>query len=145
MRREEWPLLALAASPDLELSPVQAQKALFLLAKGLRAARSGPYYTFRPYHYGPFDPAVYADLDRYVDEGLVERLPSEQYKGYNYHLTRQGRAVAEIIARDAGENITRYVNELVGWIRPLSFSELVSAVYEQYPEFKKKSIFRSSR
>jgi uncharacterized protein YwgA len=144
LKRTAWALLALAASPDYDLSRVQLQKALFLFGKGLRAARVGDYYTFRPYHYGPYDPAVYNDLEELNEDGLVEQIPSAEYSGSNYCITPRGLAEAKRAAVELGENNFRYIVEVIEWIKPLTFSELVSAIYERYPTFKKNSIFRST-
>jgi uncharacterized protein YwgA len=144
MKRNAWALLALAASPDHELSRVQLQKALFLFGKGLRAARRGDYYQFHPYHYGPYDPNVYHDLEELRQEGLVDLVPSAKYSGSNFCVTSDGLNEAERAGTEIGEQNVRYIREVVEWIKPLTFSELVSAIYEQYPAFKKNSIFRST-
>ena len=144
MKRAAWALLALAASPDRELTRVQLQKALFLFGKGLRRARSGEYYRFRPYHYGPFDPLVYTDLEAFNNAGLVEQIPSSEYSGSGYRITDAGLREAKRTALEVGDHNVQYVSDVVDWLKPLTFSELVSAIYEQFPDFKKNSIFRSA-
>ena len=62
--RQELVLAALAAGEsNSELSPVQAQKLFFLIDQNVSASIGGQQYNFQAYDYGPFDRAVYSDLD----------------------------------------------------------------------------------
>ncbi len=142
MKRRDWALLALSSSPDGALAPVQAQKAMFLLAKHACPRPSDDaFYRFKPYHYGPFDREVYSDLDRLIDEGLVRRVKSKRYSGTEFQVTDLGKAEAARIARSQ-PGIAPYLKSVVEWMRPLTFTQLVSAIYKQYPKFREKSIFR---
>jgi uncharacterized protein YwgA len=141
MKRRDWALLALSASPDGSLAPVQMQKAMFLLAENVQPATTDSFYSFKPYHYGPFDQNVYRDLDRLIDEGLVRRVKSRRYSGTDFEITELGKAETARLAKSHA-GITRYLTSLVHWMRPLSFSQLVSAIYKNYPKYRKKSIFR---
>jgi len=142
MKRQQWALLALSSSPDGALAPVQVQKAMFLLAQNACPRPSdGPFYNFQPYHYGPFDSEVYADLDRLIDYGLVKRVKSKRYSGTEYQITEFGKVEAVRAARTQDAIVT-YLHAVVVWMRPLTFTQLVSAIYNQYPKFREKSIFR---
>lgn len=141
MKRRDWALIALSNSPDGSLAPVQVQKAMFLLAKNVRPRTADGFYHFRPYHYGPFDREVYADLEDLIADGLVRRVKSRRYPGTEFEITGDGKAYAAGVARSQ-LGVVPYLREIVHWMRPLSFSELVSAIYKHYPEYREKSIFR---
>lgn len=141
MNRREWALLALSTSPDGKLAPVQVQKAMFLLAENVRPRPVDGFYRFKPYHYGPFDSTVYTDLDRLIDEGLVRRIRSARYAGTEFQVTDGGMAAASHLA-EAQTEVVPYLKSVVYWMRPLSFTQLVSAIYKQYPKFRAKSIFQ---
>jgi hypothetical protein len=49
MQRDSWPLLALWFAQERRLSPVQVQKALFLVGQYVIDEHSD-YYHFEPYH-----------------------------------------------------------------------------------------------
>jgi uncharacterized protein YwgA len=142
MKRRYWALLALSSSPDGSLAPVQAQKAMFLLAQNACPKPSdGNFYHFEPYHYGPFDRDVYADLDSLIDDGLVRRVKSKRYSVTEFQITELGKSEVARVAR-MQSTIGTYLKSVVRWMRPLSFTQLVSAIYKQYPAFREKSIFR---
>ena len=69
--RADWPLLALDAADDGELSPVQMQKVLFLLDKQARNRIRSDFYTFSAYNYGLFSQQIYSDLDWHAREGKI--------------------------------------------------------------------------
>jgi uncharacterized protein YwgA len=115
---------------------------MFLLAKHACPRPSDDaFYRFRPYHYGPFDREVYSDLERLIDEGLVRRVKSKRYSGTEFQITDVGKVEAARIAR-LQPGIAPYLKSVVEWMRPLTFTQLVSAIYKQYPKFREKSIFR---
>lgn len=142
MKRKNWPLLALAASESGRLTPLQVQKALFLLGQELGAVVDDDYYHFVPYHYGPFDTAIYQDLEDLVDAGLVQKVRSEHHTGKDYELTDAGHKKVTSLKRDVPHNAMDYLRDAVEWMKPLSFSQVVSAIYRKYPKFRVNSVFR---
>ena len=56
-------LAALAASKGAAHSPVQIQKLLFLLDRKLADRLEGPHFNFVAHNYGPFDRAIYDQLE----------------------------------------------------------------------------------
>jgi hypothetical protein len=64
-------LFALAAALEHSLTPVQVQKIAFLVSQEAKKLAPKPFCKFAPYDYGPFSPAVYTDLSKYAEEGLV--------------------------------------------------------------------------
>src|SRR5258705_12332099 len=69
--RDEFLLLALASASDGRLTPVQIQKAMFLLKQEAGQFVGPDFYEFVPYNYGPFNSSIYDDLNTLAAEGLV--------------------------------------------------------------------------
>lgn len=141
--RQELVLAALAAGDsNSELSPVQAQKLFFLIDKNVAQALGGEQYNFQPYDYGPFDSAVYSDLDwlSVPQEGMVEVVRNGRYR--TYRLTERGKQYGQqklaAINGEAGD----YFGRAKDWVKSLSFQSLVKAIYQHYPDMRANSIFR---
>ena len=140
MERDQFVLAALAAGgEDATFSPVQVQKLFFLIDREAAAATGGPHFAFRPYDYGPFDHAVYATLNELAASGLAIIRMSNRYR--IYALTpkghRAGARTLELLAPD----VRTFIQNLAGWIRELSFEQLVAEIYRLYPEMKVNSVF----
>jgi len=142
MARANWPLLALAKSPDRCLTPVQVQKTLFLLGKREGTAVGSHYYKFVPYSYGPFSTDVYRDLDALVFHGFVEAVPAESQRWAEYRITKSGLAAAKKAESATPKKAKEYLERVAPWARSLTFSQLVRAVYEAYPEYRANSVFK---
>lgn len=141
--RQELVLAALAAGEsNSELSPVQAQKLFFLIDQNVAGAIGGQQYNFQAYDYGPFDSAVYSDLDWLAlpQEGMIEIVRNGRYR--TYRLTERGREFgAQKLAQiDAGAG--DYFGRAKDWVKSLSFQGLVKAIYQAYPAMRANSIFR---
>src|ERR1700733_11550087 len=93
MTRKEIILASMATSCAYTYTPVQLQKLLFLLDMRAGAELNGPHFNFKPYHYGPFDKAVYDELDSLEHEGLVEILREPHLKVRKYRLCSNGAAL----------------------------------------------------
>lgn len=139
MTRRDWTLLALAAAGGRPLTPAQLQKVLFLLGKKAKVGRD--FYNFRPYHFGPFSAEVYADADSLEGEGLARIDRKEPGRPWAlYAATTEGLDAAEAVKGVDG-GTRAYIKRLVEWARSLSFQQLVSAVYREFPEQRINSIF----
>ena len=141
--RQELVLAALTAGQsNSELSPVQAQKLFFLIDKNVADAIGGEQYNFEPYDYGPFDSAVYSDLDwlSVPEEGCVEIVRSGRYR--TYRLTERGRQIGQQRLDQLNAETRDYFGRAKDWVKRLSFQGLVRAVYQAYPEMRANSIFR---
>jgi hypothetical protein len=143
MNSPDW-LLLVVGSATKPMQPVQLQKALFLLDRNLQPAQKGAerIYSFAPYDYGPFDSSVYSDAESMAREGLVsiQRPPGQTYKVYG--VTEAGRNLADQIAQQLAPGVHEYAKAIVAWIQSLSFQQLVSAVYRDYPDMKVNSVFK---
>jgi uncharacterized protein len=139
MTRKDWTLLVIAAAGGHSLSPVQLQKALFLLGENLQLGAG--FFHFTPYDYGPFDSAVYSEAEGLEREGLV-RIETPPYSYREYRATDEGRARAEALRPQLAEGVAGYVDQVVTWVRSRSFNDLVRAIYQAYPKMKANSVFR---
>src|SRR5690242_17212272 len=121
------------------LSPVQLQKCLFVLGKELPAEVGDDFYDFIPYNYGPFDRLIYRDATALSLQGLlaVSAVPGQRYNEYS--LTPSGITTFESIKKFAPSKAVQFLESVVHWAQGLSFSDLVRAIYEKYPEYKANS------
>ena len=140
MERKDMVLAALAAGDGASLSPVQVQKLFFLIDKKLSSELNGPHFGFTPYHYGPFDKAVYGTLEALEELGYVEILRSSGGQR-NYMPTDKGMELGRQRLGQLPDTTVSYLRQLVHFVRSLTFVQLVSAIYAAYPEMRVNSIF----
>ena len=137
--------IAAAAMASAELGalfgPAQIQKLMFLIDAELAGNIGGPFFEFLPYDYGPFDSAVYSAVNRLKLEGLLATDLTERYR--RYFLTGPGHEAGQQHLNQLDEGARDFIARAARWVREVSFSQLVSAIYERYPEMKENSIFRS--
>ena len=139
----DWALLVIAAAQGKPVSPVQVQKALFLIDRNLSSAQrgGGSFYQFRAYDYGPFDSGIYADADLLHAEGLVT-ITDPRKSHRTYSATPAGMDRANGLRNELSGDVVGYLDEVVRRVRSLRFDELVRAIYRDYPEMKANSVFR---
>jgi hypothetical protein len=141
MNRQDYVLAVLSAGGEqARFSPVQLQKLFFLLDREVPRLVGGPYFNFQPYDYGPFDHAVYRELDAMEPEGLAEQVGDGRYR--KYLLTPEGFLQGQATLEKLPAKLQQYIAALSKWIRSVSFAQLVSEIYRSYPEMKANSIFR---
>jgi hypothetical protein len=141
MTREEFVLAAMTPEAGYSYSPVQVQKLLFLLERQIPGALNGPHFHFQAYHYGPFDSAVYHQLEQLAARGLV--LIDRSSSPRSFVLTAEGAAIGNR-ALDALPPQTReFIVRTCHFVRAQSFSSLVSAIYKAFPEMRVNSVFQS--
>jgi hypothetical protein len=143
MTRQELLLTVLACAEGRPFTPVQIQKALFLISKRMPGiVTSGPIYEFAPYDYGPFDSTVYSDAGALAARGDVVIAPSGTGNWSTYAVSDAGIAHGKATLAAADARAQKYVKEVSDWVRAQSFSSLVKAIYDAYPEMKANSIFK---
>lgn len=129
--------MAVMAAAQVPLSPVEVQKLFFILDKKAGAQLGGPFFDFRPYNYGPFDAAVYHELRRLAERGLVSiDDPSITPR---YGIAAAGLKPGAIALNAL--TIPGYVSQIAAYVRSSSFAQLVAAVYAEWPEMKANGIF----
>jgi uncharacterized protein len=139
--RDKWALIILSLADDGELTPVQVQKALFVLCQEAGDAVGKNFYKFEPYNYGPFDKDIYVDLENFSKDGLVEMEKVDGRKWTNYKITDAGRRMAKEVSSSSDEEIIEYAKNVVDWTKSLSFARLVGAIYKKYPDYAVNSVF----
>lgn len=143
MERRESILLVLSLANGEPLSPVKLQKTLFLFGKLLPPELLPPdYYDFAPFDYGPFCGAIYDEARLLASEGLlyIDSSPIRRYP--EYIATPLGLMRGQSVAESLPEEAVSYATRIVSWVLRQTFASLVSAIYQKYPEYKVKSIFR---
>ncbi len=141
MTRAEILLAGFAAGgANATYTPVQVQKLFFLLDKEAAAALGGPFFKFVPYDYGPFDQAVYAELDDLARRGLATIQNTGRYRVYG--LSQAGQTEGRRLLATLQPAARDYLTNVANWIRQLSFQQLVASIYNKYPEMKVNSVFR---
>ena len=148
MKRRDWLLLfaAYEGAPD-GLDPIRFQKGLFLFARRAQVPERSK-YVFKPYDYGPMSTGIYNDLDRLVDEGLLEPVPVPGKSWLRYKPTEVTFSKGKQILKQAeDEKLADAAQELFGIKQDVSsvgFDEILEPVYAEHPEFAVNSIFRRS-
>lgn len=139
--RQRMMLSALsAAPPNANFTPVEMQKMFFLLDKEAASFFGGPKFCFQPYDYGPFDRAVYDELDQLEALGFVTVDRTGRYK--RYILTEAGRSVGEKHFVQYHPNFQAYARDVANWLLANSFHTIVSSIYARYPDMRANSVFR---
>jgi len=142
MNRQQLVLTLLTCSGGAPLTPVQLQKAAFLVTKEAPQALNDPRFNFEPYDYGPFDSDVYAEAQALANSGMVTVSPSPYGRWNTYAATQAGMDQGNEILGQLSEANRKYICEVANWVRGQSFSSLVKAIYKAYPETKVNSVFR---
>lgn len=134
---QKYLLAALAAAPGGALSPVQTQKAMFVLGQEAENQVGKDFYQFVPYNYGPFCRSIYDDIAVFAMQGLV--TVDNSSKPSRYIITKTGLEVAS--QADIPQQLSKYLSAVVGWVAGQSFSQLLNSVYSKYPDFAVNSVF----
>lgn len=142
MTRQDFMIAVLAAAEGASHTPVQVQKLFFLLDENVGERVGGRHFAFRPWDYGPFDRAVYDELEQLESAGLVQILRSPGGRWRTYDLTKMGQEKGEARLRELKPDVAEYIRRLSRWVRSLSFSQLVSSIYRAYPEMAARSVFQ---
>ena len=135
--------MALACAPEGVLSPVQLQKALFLVAE-----RAGGHigkenlYKFVAHNYGPFSVEIYQDINALAQEGKINVESGRLQRWKSYKLTESGRAAAEKALAELAPEVEDFLSAVVDWVVERDFPDLLRAVYNAYPEYAVNSVFR---
>lgn len=143
MNRQELLLVILASANGLPFTPVQVQKAVFLVTKNAPSIiDDGEPYEFSSYDYGPFDSSVYVEAGALEKHGLAVTIPSAHGRWKEYAATADGCVKSSAISANINPAVRKYIDEVVLWVRKQSFASLVKSIYEMYPEMKQNSIFK---
>jgi hypothetical protein len=143
MNRRDLVLAILAAADGRPYTPVQIQKAVFVICDELpNLIDEGPGFDFQPYDYGPFDSDVYSVVQRLEDAGFAEIAQSARGNWNTYAATDDGVRVGDVTLAELDHDERDYINRVSEWVRRLGFAQLVKSIYEAYPDMRARSIFR---
>src|SRR5215467_5163655 len=133
LRPCDW-LLLLFDGAERPLDRVRIQKSLFLFAERSKALGSEK-YDFVPYHYGPFSFAIYPDLNRLVEQGLLRLEVEATSTSPRYSLTGAGARAVEDLRHSAPPERLDLLRSLRDWVAERTFSTLLNDVYRLYPQY----------
>jgi hypothetical protein len=143
LTRQQILLALLAASQGRPYTPVQIQKAAFLITRNLpQLVNEGPNFAFEPYDYGPFDQSVYTECEQLARAGSVEIIAQNGVRWNRYAASDSGVEQGMRLLESMPQRDSEYLRNVAGWVRSQSFVGLVKAIYDQYPEMKVNSVFR---
>jgi uncharacterized protein len=142
MTRTDWLLLALRFSQVKGLSPIQLQKALFLLGQELPTVVGDEYYHFEALNYGPFDKAVFEDAISLSKSDLIRILPPTKTRAKQYTVAPLGIARTEELLDEAPARGAQYLENVVNWLKDMPVQKLIRSIYHKYPQFKTNSVFQ---
>lgn len=143
MKRQDILLAALASVPGRTFRPVHLQKTLFLLDRRVpKLFGATSRYDFQPYDYGPFDSAVYTDVEKLALQGLVE-IDKDPIRGHKlYSATESGASQGATFLKGLAREHASAIRNTARLVTKLSFRDLVAAIYKAYPEMKANSVFK---
>lgn len=133
--------VALNGAPQ-GLDPVRLQKGMFLDAQE-NGTRADEKYAFIPYNYGPMSAQIYSDLEQLVSEGLVAEKPVEGQSWSRYAPTEKGlKAGRKLLNREGSGAVAKDLHRIKKEVASKTFKALLEDVYERYPAYASKSVFR---
>ena len=139
--RKAFMLAAMSPAGRDAYSPVQVHKLFFLLDENVVRHTRAPYFKFQPHDYGPLDMEIYGELKQLEKEGLIEMTVPGSLGIWTYRLTKDGYLIGKEAFRGLEEPIQDYIEKIVHFIRSLSLVELMSFIYQMYPEMTKNCVF----
>ncbi len=143
MTKRELVLVLLAGAGGSPLTPVQLQKAAFLVQRQAPWLIKGTPFKFEPYDYGPFDRQVYQEAEVLAAKGDVQVSPHGDGGRWNtYAATGQGAAAAQALLAKQSPKVQEYLRNVTRWVLSQSFSGLVKSIYAAYPDMKVNSVFQ---
>jgi hypothetical protein len=140
MDKRDFALACLSVANGANHSPVQVQKLFFLIEKNIPEEIDGPYFNFHSYNYGPFDKSVYEVLEELALHGYVEIGPERNWKSYK--LSQIGQERGQEVFDSMSVRAKNYIQLVSNFVRSLSFTQLISAIYKAYPDMRVNSVFQ---
>ena len=140
MERHDFVLACMSPAENEIFRPVQVQKLFFLIDRNLHEILGGQYFNFEPYNYGPFDKTVYEALEALAAEEMIEIVQDHTWKSYK--LTNAGLERGRVVFEELPEKAKAYITQISNFVLSLSFTQLVRAIYNAYPEMRANSVFQ---
>jgi DNA-binding PadR family transcriptional regulator len=142
LERWDWLLLYLAyPGGKYEVDQLRAMKGMFLFTKdGPETVRN--LYNFSPYNYGPFDSAIYRDLERLEEEHLIRSEPTPGSNRRIFRMTTDGIDRSQELATAVSPAAAKELQAIKNFTTNRSFMDLCDAIYERFPAFASRSLIR---
>ncbi len=145
LNRQDWLLLFLGAQGgQYPTDQIRVMKGMFLLDRSAGHPVHDLYH-FDAYDYGPFDSAVYRDLDVLQLQGLVHVSRHIGSSRRTYELTDAGWEKFAALAEATPPALFALVQDAKTRVTSLGFEELLEQIYEKYPDYAEKSVARVRR
>ena len=139
MTRDQIVLAGMAAAgPGATFDAVELQKLFFLIDREIPHLIGDPYFSYKPYNYGPFDKTVYDVLDGLLESSDAVADVSSRYPLYS--LIDSGAAKGARLLAGLRDSASRYLREASAWILATPFQPLLAAIYRQYPDMARNSV-----
>ncbi len=124
------------------LDPIRLQKGMFLFAMD-EGSNPSEVYDFVPYNYGPMSVQIYRDLESLAEQGLVEAKEVKGQSWSRYTATEAGLVAArELLRKEPSEEAARLLYAIKADVSSHSYKEVLEDVYDRFPEYASKSVFR---
>jgi len=100
-------------------------------------------YDFVPYDYGPMSTQIYRDLNDLTERGLIAATPVEGQTWSRFSATQDGLVAArDLLEQEPSQTTARLLFEIKNDVASHSYQQVLEDVYDRYPEFASKSVFR---
>ncbi len=122
MNRRDLLLTILAAADGRTFTPVQIQKAVFLVCDHFPdLIEEGPTFNFQPYDYGPFDSDVYSEIEALNRAGEAVIAPSAYGNWNTYAASDDGADRGQDLLNGMDDEACAYIQKISTWVRSLNF------------------------
>jgi uncharacterized protein len=133
--------IALDGAPQ-GLDPIRLQKGMFLFAMD-NGSDPGEVYDFVPYDYGPMSTQIYRDLDLLAERRLIDATPVEGQTWSRYSATDAGLAAAQdLMGEEPSQAKAKRLYAIKAEVSSHTYQQVLEDVYDRFPEFASKSVFR---
>jgi uncharacterized protein YwgA len=131
--KSEIILNVLGLVPTEQFSPVQIQKLFFLLDKKLGFGC----FNFQAHLYGPYDKGLTDALKRMSVSG--KSIDMKNIDGLLYYQINSNSIPDTSRFLDRGKR--EFIINMVSFVKSLSFKQLCMAIYNEFPDMAKNSVF----
>ncbi len=117
------------------------QKLLFLLTSKFNLKNN---LNFQPNRYGPFSSNLNEEIKNLMDQGLIKETNDRESKELGYLYTINDQKQEEINKKIAkmDSSVINKLHEIVEEFGKMPLNKLLKYVYQRYPEFTTKSLWR---
>jgi uncharacterized protein len=124
------------------LDPIRLQKGMFLFAMD-DVSKPDEAYDFVPYDYGPMSTQIYRDLEWLSECGMIEATPVEGQTWSRYSATEDGLIAArDLLDQEPSQTAAQRLYEIKADVSSHTYQQVLEDVYDRFPKFASKSVFR---